>query len=335
MRYITYLIFTFILLISCSGTTNKVNAQQEQQGSVIIHRLDKVLYEGLIQNPLNVREMSRKTSSFKPLISALGHITIENTPDTSAAVFWEDLQKYYSNPTLQKMYQDALTIFSDVERYEAQLTSAGQIISEEFEGKRLPELYMHVSGFRENVIILDNVISISIDKYLGSDYTLYQNFFQPFERQQMTPKFVVRDYLKAWLMSEIIKPDADNQDMVSAMIYEGKILYTLSKLLPDMKMEDIIGYTTKQMSWSKENEKSIWRWLVKDNRLFTTDHMMITRFINDAPSTAEISKESPGRLGAWVGWQIVQQYATKKGFLLNDVLNMDSRTILEGAKYNP
>lgn len=334
MKRITYLLFISVLLISCSGTTNRVNAQQEPQHDVTIHRLDKILYERFKQNPLDESDLENKTSSYKPLVSAVGRITIEETPDAYPA-FWKDLQKYYSNPMLHKIYSDALSEFNDVSAYEEELGKVNTIISEEFEGKELPNLYMHISGFRENVIVLDNAISISIDKYLGTDYPLYKDYFQFYERQQMAPGFITRDYLKAWLMSEVIKPESEDQNMLSSMIYEGKILYALSELLPDMAKNDIVGYTAAQLSWCKDNEKNIWRWLVKDNRLFTTDHMTITRMMNDAPYTADLSKESPGRVGAWVGWQIVQQYAKKKGFLLKDILDMDARTILEGAKYNP
>ena len=75
--------------------------------------------------------------------------------------------------------------------------------------------------------------------------------------------------------------------------------------------------------------------IVKENYLYSTDHMLITRLTNDAASTIVVSPQSPGRVGAWIGWQIVNQYANKKGFLLEDILSMDAQTILKGAKYNP
>lgn len=193
---------------------------------------------------------------------------------------------------------------------------------------------MHVSGFRANVIIVNNLISLSIDKYLGSDYPAYQSFFQPYERLQMQPEDIVKDYIKAWLISDIIKP-ADHETLLSAMIDEGKILYALSILLPGEDTDNLIGYTSQQSAWCKNNEKDIWQKIVKENYLYSTDHMLITRLTNDAASTTVVSPQSPGRVGAWIGWQIVNQYANKKGFLLEDILSMDAQTILKGAKYNP
>jgi len=333
MKPVSYLLVLVLSLISCSGTT-KVSAQQEPVQDVTIHRLDKVLYNELKLPVMNVEELNTKINPYKSLVSALGKITIDETLEDNPATFWNDLQKYYNNPILNKVYKDALSTFYNIKVYEEQLSKAASIIQEEFEGKKLPALYIHVSGFRENVIVLDKTVSISIDKYLGSEYPLYKDYFQGYERQQMQPKYIARDYLRAWLMSEIMQPE-ENANMLSAMVYEGKVLYALSILLPDMDKNDIMGYTSAQSSWAKDNEKKTWRWLVKQNHLFSTDHMLITRFIVDSPYIHEISKESPGRLGAWLGWQMVKQYADKKGFLLKDILEMDAQTILEGAKYNP
>ena len=123
--------------------------------------------------------------------------------------------------------------------------------------------------------------------------------------------------------------------LLSAMINEGKILYALSVLLPQKDRDDLIGYTTTQSAWCKENEKEIWKSIVKQNYLFSTDNMVITRFINDAAYTAPISQLAPGRVGCWIGWQIVEKYAKRKGVSLQEAVNTDAQVILKESKYNP
>jgi uncharacterized protein YjaZ len=63
--------------------------------------------------------------------------------------------------------------------------------------------------------------------------------------------------------------------------------------------------------------------------------MIITRLINDAPYTALISQDSPGRTGCWTGWRIVDKYAGKKNATLEEILKVDALTMLKEAKYNP
>ncbi len=329
MRNIVYaLAFIIISFIGCSGTTVKKDHNQEK--TIYIKRFDKDIYDYLKQP-----EVSKETilkEKYPVLLPAFGRIAMDNTDQST---FFISLREYFSHTMLNKIYQDALTTFSDVSGYEKELSSANTLVSEHFLGKSLPELAMHVSGFRENVIILNNLISISIDKYLGDDYQGYLDFFQPFERQQMQSKYIVRDYIKAWLMSDIIKDDTNEQSLLSSMIYEGKVLYALSQLLPDRSANDIIGYTPQQLAWCTSNEKNIWQKLVKENYLFSTDHMVITRLINDAPYTSLIAQESPGRIGAWAGWQIVNKYAQKKNASLEEIIATDAQTILKEAKYNP
>ena len=47
-------------------------------------------------------------------------------------------------------------------------------------------------------------------------------------------------------------------------------------------------------------------------------------------------KESPGRLGYWVGYQIVNQYMKNEGVSLLDLMkNTNSQEILLKSKYKP
>lgn len=331
MRTITYL-FGFIILsfIGCSGTIKSDNSLQAKQEKISIIRFDKDIYN-YIQHPDADKEKAL-LEKYPLLLPAFGQIAMK-TNDTST--FFPLLKDYFANEALLKIYQDAMSTYNDVSPYEEKLTAVNALIDENFIGKQLPQLAMHVSGFRANVIIVNNMISLSVDKYLGSDYPAYAEFFQPYERMQMQPEDIVKDYVKAWLMSDIIKPDAEYENLLTAMVNEGKVLYALSILLPDEDKNNLIGYTPQQMAWCKSNEKDIWQTIVKQNYLYSTDHMLITRLINDAASTTVVSPQSPGRVGAWMGWQIVNQYANKKGFLLEDILSMEAQTILKGAKYNP
>ncbi|MBK5723009.1 hypothetical protein JGH11_19250 [Dysgonomonas sp. Marseille-P4677] len=330
MKNIVYLlIFIIISFVGCSSTTSPKN-NEVHQGKVSIVRFDKDVYRYL-QQPDAVNQSLLK-EKYPLLLPAFGRIAMDNSdPET----FFASLKDYFSHPALMQIYKDALKTFEDVFVYEEELANANHLISVNLKGSKLPELAMHISGFRENVIILNNLISISTDKYLGDNYPAYQDFFKPYERQQMQPQFVVRDYLKAWLMSDIIRPETDDNNLLSAIVNEGKILYALSTLLPEKEANDIISYTLSQLNWCKQNEKTTWQSIVKQNYLFSTDNMIITRFINDGVNTIIISPESPGRLGSWVGWQIVKQYAKKKDASLQEIIDTNAQTILKEAKYNP
>lgn len=317
---------------NCSGQNSNPGTFTPVPQKISIIRFDKDLHQYL-KNPTqdNLRGIQIKYKDFLP---AFGRITINNS-DSYKPEFYTRIQQYFSNQILSRIYTDALNKFEDITPYETELTNANLILMEEYPDKNLPFLYMHVSGFKENAMVVEGVISISIDKYLGVDYPVYKQFFEDFQLLQMQPKMIVRDYLRAWLLSDILPADKKNPHLLDQMIKEGKILYALSKLLPDWNPEDLLGYTTEQLTWCRENEKNIWKVVVEKNHLYEQDYQIINRYMNDAAFTAPLTPDSPGRVGAWLGWQIVNAYVTKNNTSLSQLSNVEAQQILKSSGYNP
>jgi uncharacterized protein YjaZ len=62
------------------------------------------------------------------------------------------------------------------------------------------------------------------------------------------------------------------------------------------------------------------------------------QFINLAPFSKfylEIDNESPGRIGRWIGWQIVRSYMENNKIALQEMLKKDEKEIFENSKYKP
>lgn len=336
MKYILSILFFFVSfysLNSCTGGhTSQSLSAQERSTDVSIRRFDVDLFN-LLQERSEQQENSIKTH-YPDFLNAFGAVTI-NQSDSDNPAFFPALEQYFSNEMLQSIYKDALDTFKTLQPYEEELTQARDLIGKYFEEKSLPSLCMHVSGFKANTIVLEDMISISADKYLGKDYPAYKQFFEGYQLIQMQPKMIVRDYLKAWIIGEI-PTNNKRKDLLAEMINQGKILYALQQLLPERNEADLIGYTQEQMDWVKENEKKIWKITIEHNYLYNTEHLTIKKYMDEAPYTATISTESPGRLGDWIGWQIVKKYAENSKKDLVSILNeTDSQSILKASKYNP
>ncbi|MDU1903851.1 MAG: hypothetical protein E6772_03630 [Dysgonomonas sp.] len=335
MKYSISLLFFFTSLFSlysCVNSNSKNTVKLDNENGLSIVRFDKDLYD-LLKNPTAEIQESMKLK-YGDFLNAFGSVTINN-PDYNSDSYFSALEKYFSNPMLSRIYTDVQIKFADLSAYEKDLAQANNIIKEAFEDKQLPKIYMHVSGFKANTIVLQDIISISADKYLGSDYQPYKQFFEPYQVAQMQPQMIVRDYLKAWLIGEI-PTDNKRKDLLSEMLYQGKILYALNQLLPEWNDADLLGYTPEQMKWAEDSQKGIWKVTVQNNYLFSTDYMTIVKYMEDAPYTAAVSTESPGRLGAWVGWQIIKKYVENTDTELFTLLNeLDSQKILKASKYNP
>ncbi len=336
MRYAFLFMSVALSLVSCTGQNKNDSTIQPlpeiRQVTVKIQRFDKDFYQYL-NNPdqQKQRELSVKYKDFLP---AFGRITINNS-DSYKTEFYQRLQKYFSNQMLSDIYKSSIDTFKDVSVYEKELSYADYLITENFSGRHLPVFNMHVSGFKENVMVLENMISLSIDKYLGENFPAYKQFFEPYQLIQMQPKMVSRDYIKAWLLSEQLITVEGKKTLLTEMVSEGKVMYILSQLLPQWSQEDLIGYKPDQLKWCEDNEKQIWNSIISQNHLYDSNYLTIQKYINDAPYTTNLSPESPGRVGVWVGWQIVKSYVSKNNTSLSDLLSVHSQQILKGSGYNP
>ncbi len=340
MKYAISFIFIFITLSSfnsCAGNTEKpYNKTYVQDQSILkIQRFDKD-FHSYLANPTEEQYTILRTK-YPNFLKAFGVVTVNLQDEEldNPVLFKQLMEPYFSNAALSKIYADALTLFSDLSTYELELTKANDLIKTYFIGKGLPGLSIHVSGFKANTIVLDSIISVSTDKYLGKDYSGYKTFFESYQTIQMQPKYIVRDFLKAWLMSEFRETN-QRKNLLSEVIYQGKILYALNELLPEWDESDILGYTEQQQEWCEEHAKDIWKMTIDHNYLFNSDSQVIQKYMEDAPYTAIISTESPGRVGLWLGLQIIKNYAKNTGHDLQSILlENNNQLLLKSAKYNP
>jgi len=134
-----------------------------------------------------------------------------------------------------------------------------------------------------------------------------------------------------------VMPPTD-ETLLSQMIYAGKGLYLKDLFLPEYSDADKIGYKSEQITWCAENESYMWRYFIERKLLYDTDQKLIPRFIAPAPFSKfylEIDNESPGRVGSWLGWQIVRSFMENNEVSLNEMLKMDAKEIFEKSKYKP
>lgn len=323
------LFFSFCL-ISCNGQNNRMI--QEIQGSPLsIHRFDKELYR-LIETT-DTMYRSTIAEKYPQMLAILGKGVL-NMQRADMPGFFDKLVHFYSEPTLKGLYRDALSQYDSIAPIEQALGAGFARLQACFPTMQIPAVYLHISGFNQNVLVGDSLLSLSIDKYLGSDYPLYKEFFYDYQRKKMTPAYVVPDLLAGWIMSEY--PFTGNENvLLDRMIYEGKIKYIIQLLQPEMSAAEMIGYTQPAYTWCKENEANLWKAMIERKHLYTPDQMTTAKYFEEMPSTF-LASEAPGNIGTWVGWQIVKKYMEETNASPETLMqNTDSQNILATSKYKP
>ncbi len=190
--------------------------------------------------------------------------------------------------------------------------------------------------YRNRVIVTDTIALLGLDNYLGEDHHFYQGI-QQFIRKDFNSEQIAVDFAGAY--AERYIRQAQRKTFLDEMIYHGKQLYFKALMLPQKTEAQIMGYTTEELEWVKANEHYIWRYFVEKELLFDTDTKLLSRFINPAPFSkfylAEIDGDSPGRIGQYIGWQIVKAYMTHHTVDLANMLQTEPKAIFDTSKFKP
>lgn len=189
--------------------------------------------------------------------------------------------------------------------------------------------------YRNRIIYADTLMLVGLDNYLGADHEFYKGI-QQFIRANFEKERVVIDMAKAISRSTI--KATPSRDFLSKIVYYGKLYYVMSNFLPKVEDSQIIGYSQDQWQWSLTNEEYIWRYFISNELLFSTDSKLDDRFIDPAPFSKfylELDNESPGRLGQFIGWRIVDAYMKNNEVSLHELLGESAASLFKKSQYKP
>lgn len=295
------------------------------QSEVNIIRFDREFYEVLgKKSNQSIETLARRYPSFIKVYS-----------DGVIKRPLSDLVSFFNNPHLMSLYEDALMAFGDVSQLEKELKKAFGKVNELFKRGETPKVYMHVSGISQSIVVGEGFLSISIDKYLGSDYPLYRNYLYDYQYKQMVKERIAVDCIRAWLYTEFpFSPKEKN--LLTYMIYEGRIMTILQATFPDKPIASLMGYTQEEWRRVVANEKRIWGHIVGKKQLYSQDPILIAKYINVGPNSSFLSSDLPDRLGIFIGTRIAEAY--KKGapsLSVEQYMEEAPQEILVKARYKP
>jgi hypothetical protein len=322
-----------LLLGSCSKSNRFEINTAKNRVEVKIHRFDKDLLSiDTTKMKAGVDRLYARYPDFLPVFTA----TILETAATDTPAVRNLFHQFLVDTAFKAVNKKALRTFTNVTDIEKQVSDAYTYIHYYFPEVKLPEIYFFVSGFNRAVMINNKFIGVGTDFYLGSNYPGYKNFTYQYMLYNMRRESVATDLVSTTLFRMFVMNSSEYR-LLDNMLFRGKIMYLLSVFMPNEKPEDIMGYTPEQWKWSKTNEKQIWGYMIDQKHLFSTDVQLIRKYMNDAPFTAPVSQDSPGRLGTWLGWQIVESYMNKNPkATLTDLMKINNyQKMLEASGYRP
>lgn len=227
--------------------------------------------------------------------------------------------------------------FKSMEKEEADLKSLFQHIRHYFPGAEMPKVISLISDvdYSNRIILVDTLLLIGLDNYLGPQHPFYVGL-PKYIASELDSKYLAVDVASAFAKSVVFYPK--ERSFLAQLIYYGQELYIKDLLLPSKADTQKIGYSQAQLEWARANEEQIWRYFVQEELLYSTDSKLGPRFLDPAPFSKfqlELDNESPGRIGRYMGWQIVRSFMKNNKVSLQQLLETPAATIFEKSNYKP
>nr|WP_315179847.1 gliding motility lipoprotein GldB [uncultured Flavobacterium sp.] len=316
MKKYLFLVVFCLFILSCDKKNKVESAVTAIPLEVKVERFDKIFFE---TPPQDLEKVKKQFPFFFP-------------QGNDNSVWLSKMQ----DPLWRELYTEVQKKYGDFEPVKLELETLFKHIKYYFPKTKTPKVITIISemDYKNKAIYADSLVVISLELYLGKNHKFYQfpNYLkQNFEERQIAP-----DVVSSFSAGKI--PPVLDKDLLSQMIYSGKQLYLKDLLLPDYTDAEKMGYTPEQITWCQENESYMWRYFIEKEMLYSNDQKLISRFINPAPFSKfylEIDNESPGQVGAWIGWQMVRSYMINNDVPLVDLLKTNAKEIFVKSKYKP
>ncbi|WP_136481777.1 gliding motility lipoprotein GldB [Cognatitamlana onchidii] len=318
MKFLLVLASLFVLVVSCKKESQLELEIAKLNTDIEVERFDR-LFASVTTDGI---EQLKRTYPFMFSVKYSDDFWLAKKEDSLQQLLFKEVNEVFS--TFEEIEIDIESMFNHLKYYDPT-----------FHTPRVITVTNDVD-YRNRVIVTDTIVLIALDSYLGNNHEFYGSIPQ-YIRTDLNKEQITVDLATKYAEKYIFQPQ--RKSLLDEMIYFGKQLYFKDLVIPFRSEAQRISYAQEALDWARANESYIWRYFVERELLFSTDSKLPGRFINPAPFSKfyleEIDTESPGRLGQYIGWQIVRAYMENNEVALRDMLNENPQDIFNNSKFKP
>ncbi|WKL47469.1 gliding motility lipoprotein GldB [Flavobacterium pectinovorum] len=316
MKLYRFVVVLCLFFLSCDQKSKVEKAVEEIPVDVKVERFDKVFFE---TKPQDLAKVKKQYPFFFP-------------PGNDDNVWLNKMQ----DPIWREVYTEVEKKYSNFEPVREEFNALFQHVKYYFPETKIPKVITVIGemDYNAKAIYADSLVIVALELYLGKNHKFYE--FPNYLKENFEERQIMPDVVSSFSFRKI--PASADRTLLSQMIFEGKQLYAKDLLLPDYTDAEKMGYTPEQIKWCEENEEYMWRHFIENEMLYSEDPKLNTRFIAPAPFSKfylEIDNDSPGRVAAWIGWQVVRSYMKNNNVTLPELLKTNAKEIFEKSKYKP
>ena len=318
-----------LLLFSCEPDNCSDSAEiSDISVNVDIIRLDQALFAAkskadvqslLTQHPLYVSR----------------YANLSGTDQDS--LYYAEYFRLTQDPNIDTLYQQTQSVFSDLSTLITDFEQAFRHIKYYYPDFTPPTIYTTFTGLGSmgsDLLVSDSLIVISLDFFVGDEAHFRPQVYD-YLIGRYTPEYIVPSCIMM-LSNRFNNTEESDNSLLAEMIYYGKSYYFVQQMMPCLPDTIIAGYDQEEITIVEDNTGMIWSHFIDNELLYETSHIVKPRYVGERPVTVEINSKIPGRVGRWLGWQIVEAYVDKTDKTLPQVMQeANAQQIFTQAKYRP
>lgn len=268
MHRILYYIL-FLVMLTCVGCEWKLNFNSDggNGSKVVVERYDRIESQYLTTGDFSALQQMNTVYPMqtRTLIEDVLRIGYVDDPEINSKFL-----NFYQDTTLQSLINEVGFQYANMDDINKELTDAFGRLRSALPGVNVPRVYAQIGSLDQSIIVGDNTLGISLDKYLGAGYPLYRKFYPESQRNQMVRSMIVPDCLVFYLLSLFPMPDERNVTQLEHDIHMGKISWVVNSI-------------THRRSFNNKYVGEVERFMRKHR------HIAIAQLLNDVKCSEIIS----------------------------------------------
>jgi len=142
----------------------------------------------------------------------------------------DKLLHFFQDSILQRLLHDVQLQYAEVDDISEGLSAAFNHLKKDLPAMDIPQVYTQIGSFDQSIVVGNNALGISLDKYLGADYSFYRENYTENQRLMMERSMIVPDCISFYLLSIYPLPHVEDSSQTERSQHMGKIQWVVNRV---------------------------------------------------------------------------------------------------------
>ena len=259
-RIVIVLSLVVVLFASCDFKLRPIDFLNAEENVVEIQRFDRLQSRYLTTGDFTALQQMETDYPMetRALIENVLRLGLMDDPNIS-----KKFLSYFQDSTLQVLISDVQAEYANIDDLNQQINNSFNKLQKEVPTLVIPRFYTQIGALDESIIVGDEMLGISLDKYMGEGYSLYKKHYSLSQRQSMNRSNIVPDCLVFYLLSQYPLASYDSKSQTERDFHMGKMMWVVNRIMGYRFFK--IKFIDDVEQYQRKHNFSIKELLEKDN----------------------------------------------------------------------